>query len=388
VKPLCTPEDLSGIYLHIPFCRQACSYCDFFFTTRSSLKPAFLKSLIAEIGHYRGSEWTAEPVRTVYFGGGTPSRLTGGEFKEIFDALSSVFSLAQTVETTAEVNPDDLSPDYLKQLKEAGINRLSVGIQTFNPERLKFMNRAHTREQAIRCLEMIGNEGYSTWTADLIYGNPGQDTADLAGDIERLLCFDPPHISAYSLTVEPNTRLGSLVRKKVVEPAGDDLVADHTDVLVGMLGLKGIERYEVSNFARPGHEAIHNSAYWTHENYLGLGPGAHSFRWKDNGGSAYRWCNRPHLPEYLEKSPNRADVEELFPVQLAEERLMMGLRTREGVSEDELRHRYGYTFTGARQEVLQQLRDNQLIQDTEGFIQLTAAGLQIADRITLEIISR
>jgi oxygen-independent coproporphyrinogen III oxidase len=238
---------LIGIYLHIPFCRQACTYCDFFFTTRGGLKPAFLKSLEAEIEHYRDSEWSSVPVHTVYFGGGTPSRLTGGEFASLLDALGAVFNLDEAVEITVEVNPDDLTPDYLRQLKQAGVNRLSVGIQTFNKERLRFMNRAHTREHALQCLRMIREEGFKSWTADLIYGNPDQTPDDLAEDIETLLGFEPPHISAYALTVEPHTRLGSMVRKKMVEPADDELVAEHTALLVSALAGAGIERYEVSN---------------------------------------------------------------------------------------------------------------------------------------------
>jgi len=378
---------LRGIYLHIPFCKQACTYCDFFFTTRGGLKPAFLKSLAAETEHYRHSDWPAVPISTVYFGGGTPSRLTGGEFTAILGHLGSVFNLDQTVETTVEVNPDDLTPGYLRQLKQAGVNRLSVGIQTFNPERLRFMNRAHTREHALQCLQMIREEGFRSWTADLIYGNPGQSPDDLAEDIETLLAFDPPHISAYSLTVEPHTRLGSMVRKKLVEPADDELVALHTELLVKMLGAEGIERYEVSNFARPGHEAVHNSAYWSHQDYLGLGPGAHSFLWKPDEATAKRWSNKPHMPEYLEKSPNPFGLEELSPEQLATERMMMGFRTREGVKTGELKERYRFDFSSRQLQKILKFNDEKLLDYDGETIRLTGKGMLVADRITLEIIS-
>jgi oxygen-independent coproporphyrinogen III oxidase len=378
---------LIGIYLHIPFCRQACTYCDFFFTTRGGLKPAFLKSLEAEIEHYRDSEWSSVPVHTVYFGGGTPSRLTGGEFASLLDALGAVFNLDEAVEITVEVNPDDLTPDYLRQLKQAGVNRLSVGIQTFNKERLRFMNRAHTREHALQCLRMIREEGFRSWTADLIYGNPGQAPEDLAEDIETLLGFDPPHISAYALTVEPHTRLGSMVRKKMVEPAGDDLVAEHTALLVSRLAGAGIGRYEISNFARPGHEAVHNSAYWSHQEYLGLGPGAHSFSWKPEEAHAKRWSNKPHLPEYLEKSPNLFGLEELTMDQLATERLMMGLRTRDGLTLAELERRYRYAFSTAQLDKIRKFRDEKLLDYDGATLRLTGKGMLVADRITLEIIS-
>ncbi|MFN2373647.1 MAG: radical SAM family heme chaperone HemW [Cyclonatronaceae bacterium] len=376
-----------GIYLHIPFCRQACTYCDFFFTTRGGLKPAFLKSLTREISSYRDSEWSSVPVLSVYFGGGTPSRLTGDEFTSLLDALGAVFNLNQAVEITVEVNPDDLTPDYLRQLKQAGVNRLSVGIQTFSPERLRFMNRAHTREHALQCLRMIREEGFHSWTADLIYGNPGQTTDALAEDIETLLDFDPPHISAYALTIEPHTRLGSMVRKKLVEPADDELVAEHTDLLVNMLAGAGVERYEVSNFARPGHEAVHNSAYWSHQNYLGLGPGAHSFSWKPDEVHAKRWSNKPHLPEYMEKSPNPHEKEDLTIDQLATERLMMGLRTSEGLTVVELEQRYRYSFSSAQQVKILKFREEKLLNYDGASIRLTGMGMLVADRITLEIIS-
>ena len=376
-----------GIYLHIPFCRQACTYCDFFFTTRGGLKPAFLKSLNREIGSYRDSEWSTVPVHTLYFGGGTPSRLTGDEFASLLHTLNTVFNLDLAVEITVEVNPDDLTPAYLRQLKQAGVNRLSVGIQTFNQERLRFMNRAHTREHALQCLRMIREEGYKSWTADLIYGNPGQTPDELAEDIETLLGFEPPHISAYALTVEPHTRLGSMVRKKLVEPAGDELVAEHTALLVSTLGEAGIERYEVSNFARQGHEAVHNSAYWSHQNYLGLGPGAHSFLWKQDEVHAKRWSNKPHLPEYIEKSPNPFGMEELTMDQLATERLMMGLRTREGLTATELEQRYRYTFSSAQLNKILKFRDENLLNYDGASIRLTGKGMLVADRITLEIIS-
>jgi oxygen-independent coproporphyrinogen III oxidase len=342
---------------------------------------------MSEIGHYRDSQWTENPAETVYFGGGTPSLLTGDEFGDILEPLASVFGISKSAEITVEVNPDDITAAYLQQLKDAGINRLSVGVQTFHPERLRFMNRAHTREEAAESLHLIRDAGFRNWTADLIYGNPGQATDDLAEDIEMLLSFHPPHISAYSLTVEPRTRLGSLVRKNVVIPADDDMVAAHTDVLVRMLAGSGIMRYEVSNFAVQGHEAIHNSAYWNHSDYLGLGPGAHSFRWLPGRTAARRWCNRPHLPGYLEKSPNPADIEELNALQLAEERLMMGLRTREGVTYSELSERYLYPFTGQMLDVVKKLTSNNFLHDEPGRLRLTGAGMQIADRITLEIIS-
>lgn len=377
---------MSGIYLHIPFCKQACSYCDFYFVTRTGERDTFVERLTDEIRSYATTHYVQEPVETVYLGGGTPSLLSVVQLEQIFEALRDTFDLRQK-EITLEMNPDDVTLDYLEGLHELGINRASMGVQTFNTELLKIMTRAHTREEAIVCLEMLSDSGFDTFTIDLIYGNPGQSMEELETDIEKLLEYEPPHVSAYALTIEPRTRLGKQVELGRIAPPEDDKVADHFQLLNHMLNEAGIHRYEVSNYSRTGYEAVHNSNYWTHENYLGIGPGAHSFWW-DGNGTARRWENKADLRHYLESSGKQAagEVESLQLSQLAEERLMMGLRTREGIGLKEFENRYEYVFSERQLDYLQEKIEEGKVESGE-FLSLTDRGIVIADAIILDLIT-
>lgn len=380
---------MSGIYLHIPFCKQACSYCDFYFETSRKHRSGFVEKLLDEICYRGASGFFRGPVQTVYFGGGTPSRLTAHELSSILEGLDNAFNLKNATEITMEVNPDDLTPDYLEEIKNIGINRLSVGIQSFDPDLLKFMNRAHDRQQALKSLEMINAAGFKSWTADLIYGNPGQSLDALRDDIMQMLEFHPPHISAYSLTIEPHTRLGSMARKNLLTEPGDEEVAAHMDLTVELLGAAGIKRYEVSNFCRAGHESKHNSAYWNHSDYLGLGPSAHTFRWNDDGQSAVRWNNKPSLKIYMQHPPDGhpEGMETLDLETLAGERLLTGLRTIEGVPLMELSGRYRYELNHRQTEWLQGLKRDGFVHDLPDAVRLTDSGLKLADQITLKLIT-
>jgi oxygen-independent coproporphyrinogen-3 oxidase len=372
---------LSGIYFHIPFCKQACSYCDFYFVTRQNQRDSFVKALLQEIKSHRNSTFTDEPVRTIYFGGGTPSLLSPEQIDAILSALQHTFPV-EAEEITLEMNPDDVSADYLAALKEAGINRASMGVQTFQPELLTFMNRAHTRREALQCLELLSSAGFDAFTVDLIYGNPNQPIQQLSDDLDLLLSFDPPHVSAYSLTVESKTRLGKQVELGRITPPADDAVADQFELINKRLKEHDLERYEVSNYSKPNCEALHNSNYWHHENYLGFGPGAHSFWWEEQ---AQRWKNKADLGAYLEDPGEVVSKEELSLHQLAEERIMMGLRTREGLSVKTLYSLYEYTLNIAQIIYLnRQQKQNMLHVDDK--IMLTDKGILLADAITLDLI--
>ena len=377
---------MSGIYIHIPFCKQACSYCDFYFVTRQYQKQDFVDELIKEIHHKKNTKFTDEPVNTIYFGGGTPSLLTPHQVEAILNAIREVFDI-DLIEITLEMNPDDVSKEYLSGLKSAGINRASMGIQSFNPELLKFMNRAHTSEEALKCLEILHASAFDIFTVDLIYGNPGQSLDILKNDIETILKFNPPHVSAYSLTIEPRTRLGKQVQLGRIDPPDDDKVSDHFDMVVEKLGEAGIMQYEVSNYAKTGHEAIHNSNYWNHKNYLGLGPGAHSFWWDDGNQSANRWENQGNLKAYLNgKWEKQTNPESLNLADLAEERLMLGLRTKRGVSKDELKSTYDFEFNDRQLAYLKKLNESGKANVGDN-IQLTREGLKIADAILLDLVT-
>ncbi|MCC5913473.1 MAG: radical SAM family heme chaperone HemW, partial [Balneolaceae bacterium] len=287
---------MSGIYIHVPFCRQACSYCDFYFLTRGELKDPFVEALVREIRSYENSPLSGDKIETIYFGGGTPSLLRERQLEKIFETLHDIFQI-DAQEVTMELNPDDVTPDYLELIRGFGVNRASMGIQSFQSEILTFMNRAHTSEEAIKALEALRSANFPSYTADLIYGNPGQTLNMLEEDLATLLSYSPPHVSAYSLTVESGTRLGKQVELGRISPPEDEEVASHFDLVREKLGKAGIQQYEVSNFSKPGKEAVHNSSYWSHKNYLGFGPSAHSFVWDVDG--ARRWNNVRNLKRYL-----------------------------------------------------------------------------------------
>lgn len=378
---------MTGIYIHIPFCKQACSYCDFYFSTRKQWIEPFVDALLLEIQSYKGSTYTKPPVKTIYLGGGTPSLLNERQLAKIFESIETVFH-SDPEEVTIELNPDDVSDEYLKSLLRLNINRVSMGIQSFQPELLTFMHRAHNRDEALRALESIRNTGFPAFTADLIYGNPGQTIEMLQQDLSQLLSFDPPHVSAYSLTVEPKTRLGKQVELGRIQPPEDDEVAEQFDCVESTLKQGGLERYEVSNFAKPGHEAHHNSNYWNHQNYIGFGPSAHSFWWDE--ATAKRWNNQSNLKKYLTEPASGMveESEELSERALAEERLFLGLRTTGGVSETELAERYNYQFSDKQLEWIEQQSEMGNLTFKDRNLKMTGTGLKISDLLVVDLLHK
>ena len=388
---------MSGIYIHIPFCRQACSYCDFFFVTRDRLIPAFVDQLVDEIRHPTIPEFGpvsknisenisdyrfSAPVKTLYFGGGTPSRLEMPLFERIVDAVWSHFDMSGLQEFTVEVNPEDIGRNWLEKIRQMGVTRLSLGIQSFRPELLEFMHRAHTSRQAHDALEMVAGTGFDSFSADLIYGSPGQTRRQLEEDLNQLLNYDPPHISAYSLTIEPKTRLGKQYELGRLNPADGDDIHEQYLFITSALEDRGIHRYEISNFAKPWHRAVHNSSYWTHENYIGLGPSAHSFFHPGGQGAAFRWQQPSNVHNWRQPS----ECEELSGKRLAEERIMIGLRTADGVTLEELRNRYDYELTDTQWQNVERFREEGLMQGTD-VLRLTESGLSLADSITVRLLS-
>jgi oxygen-independent coproporphyrinogen III oxidase len=433
---------MSGIYIHIPFCKQACSYCDFYFVTRDRLIPEFVDALVQEISAvsvHNSSPFPADPLRTLYLGGGTPSRLPLAQLERIFEALHRRFDLAGLTEITVEVNPEDVTTELLAGLRAMGVTRLSMGIQTFQPELLDFMHRAHTSVQARKALEAVAEAGFTSWSADLIYGCPEQTDAQLADDLEQLLAYRPPHISAYSLTIEPRTRLGKQAGLGRLNPADDESVVRQARMIRDKLGSGGLERYEISNYAAPGQEAQHNSAYWRHENYLGMGPAAHSFYWPAGGDSAMRWYHPPDIhkwarsvqsaafrlwmdaavggprkwrdigmdeaalraagfsgsnpPDTKAEQPSPSaqattdglDAEKLSLATLAGERLMTGLRTRTGVEPDEFSTRYGQPLSPSQLKGVAEFRNRGLMA-VDDPLRLTAQGFELADAVIVRLL--
>lgn len=317
---------MAGIYIHIPFCHKACHYCNFHFSTSLRYKNELLQAILKEI-HLRSEYLENEPVETVYVGGGTPSLLEISEISLLLDGIRNSFPVSEQAEITLEANPDDISKEKITGWKEAGINRLSIGIQSFFQEDLLWMNRAHTEQQAKECLE-LSTMFFENITADLIYGHPLLTDDKWKENINTLLSFDIPHLSCYALTVEPKTPLQKMIREKKSDDVDPEIQAQQFLYLMDHLGKKGFEHYEISNFARPGFRSRHNASYWNGEKYLGLGPAAHSYN-----GHSRQW-NVSNNNLYIESIQNEKipfEKEILTDAQKLNEYIMTSLRTAEGV---------------------------------------------------------
>lgn len=330
---------MSGIYIHIPFCKQACHYCDFHFSTSLKNKVSVLGAMEKELRMRAESGWNFS-VETVYFGGGTPSILTVEEIQKFIDLVIELFGLSQKPEITLEANPDDLNLDKIKALSASAVNRLSVGIQSFDPGELRWMNRAHNRRQALDCLEWIGRY-FTDYSLDLIYGIPGSSLDKWVANLNQALKFKPPHISAYALTVEPRTALQSFIHRGISPDVDEEATQEQFSELVKTLELAGYDHYEISNFALPGFYSRNNSAYWQGRPYLGIGPAAHSF----DGNS--RWWNPSHNLKYvkaLAQDQLPSEAEQLSTRDRYNESVMTGLRTRWGVSIKQVRETFGPSY--------------------------------------------
>ena len=321
---------MAGIYIHIPFCKQACTYCNFHFSTSLQHKDNLIQSLIQEINEPNSFIDYEESIDTIYFGGGTPSLLSKDQLEKILDALSANFKINYGAEITFEANPDDINPESLDYWKNTGINRLSVGIQSFDPEDLKWMNRAHRAKEAMSCLHNIRDAGFQNFSVDLIYGSPLLQDDQLIENCRVLFQQQVPHISCYALTVEPKTALSHLISAHKTEDINTNKQADQFEILLSQMKENGYEQYEISNFCVPGFRSKHNSSYWQGKPYWGFGPAAHSF----NGNNLRRWniANNALYIKSIDKHIIPFEEERLTTVQQMNEYIMISLRTMEGIS--------------------------------------------------------
>ena len=321
---------MAGIYIHIPFCKQACTYCNFHFSTSLQHKDNLIQSLIQEINEPNSFIDYEESIDTIYFGGGTPSLLSKDQLEKILDALSANFKINYGAEITFEANPDDINPESLDYWKNTGINRLSVGIQSFDPEELKWMNRAHRAKEAMSCLHNIRDAGFQNFSVDLIYGSPLLQDDQLIENCRVLFQQQVPHISCYALTVEPKTALSHLISAHKTEDINTNKQADQFEILLSQMKENGYEQYEISNFCVPGFRSKHNSSYWQGKPYWGFGPAAHSF----NGNNLRRWniANNALYIKSIDKHIIPFEEERLTTVQQMNEYIMISLRTMEGIS--------------------------------------------------------
>ena len=371
---------MAGIYLHIPFCRQSCSYCDFYFSVNKKHEEAFFNALRAELA-LRRRELNLEPVETVYFGGGTPSYASPAHIERILEWLSREVPLQSGVEITLEANPDDMSPENLRRWKAMGINRLSVGVQSFEDRFLKLLRRSHDARRVEEALHEAQAAGFDNLNLDLIYGIPGMDTEDWKAQINTFLQWNIPHLSAYALTVEPGTLLDFQVKKGKIHLPPEEIYANQFFQLRRMLHEAGFYHYEISNFALPGYESRHNSSYWEGKAYYGFGPSAHSY----DGEKIRRW-NVSNLHRYIRGIQGEGpwyETEILTPADRYHEYVMTRLRTDKGVNKKEIARIFP-DFYGDFIRTAERLRKEKKLTEKEGVYRIAPAFLFLSDGIMAE----
>ena len=370
---------MPGIYLHIPFCKQACHYCDFHFSTSLKKKGALVDALCKEL-ELRKEEITG-PVETIYFGGGTPSLLSPEELKMIFETIYSLFSISADVEVTMEANPDDLSEETLAILAASPINRLSIGVQSFFEEDLLLMNRAHN---AVEALDSIKNAKryFDNISLDLIYGIPGLSNERWEKNLQIALELGVPHISSYALTVEDRTALKSLIEKGKIAPVEEELAKEHYEIMVSKLEKEGFENYEFSNFGKPGYYSRNNTAYWFGKSYLGIGPSAHSF-----DGTARTWniSNNTLYIKSIEKGELPSEREVLSPRDRYNEYIMTRLRTKWGILLKEVEEDFGPEYAEYLLKEAQPLLKKGLMEQEGGSLFISRKAKFLSDGIAAEL---
>lgn len=318
---------MAGIYIHIPFCRKACNYCNFHFSTNHQLIDQVVEAIVHEIELQKN--YLLEPIETLYLGGGTPSLLKKAALANIFNTVKQHFSLTPHAEITLEANPDDIDNEQLLDWVELGINRLSIGIQSFRNEDLQWMGRAHNGDQALACIGLAQAAGIQNISIDLIYGGPSLSNEDWIKNLQIAIHTGVPHLSCYALTVEPKTALAHKINQQELPNVDAEHQAAHFSILQEMTAAAGFEQYEIANFSLPGKRSIHNANYWSGEHYLGIGPAAHSFN-----GRSRQWnvSNNALYIHALSKSLVPFEIEQLTVVQQINEYIMTALRTIEGIN--------------------------------------------------------
>lgn len=333
---------VAGIYIHIPFCKQKCHYCNFYSSASKKYRNVFIDALIKEIDH-RKDYLSSEKIKSVYFGGGTPSVLTESEINRVYRALQQSFIINPESEITIEVNPDDLSADYLNLLyNQTPVNRLSIGVQSFFDEDLMYLNRVHNGDQAIKSIELSLKAGFKNITIDLIYGIPTLSIRTWKKNLEWFFSFDLPHLSSYSLTVEPNTALNVLINKEKIQAPDEEQSILHFQTLLNETRKHHYVHYEISNFAKSGYYSKHNSIYWLGGHYAGFGPSAHSFN-----GISRQW-NVARMKQYVEADKIENVIQEkevLTPDQQYNEYVMTSIRTSWGCDTEHIRNAFGEKYS-------------------------------------------
>ena len=372
---------MAGIYIHVPFCRKACHYCNFHFSVSLKSKNDFIAALLKEMD-LQQNYLQQEVITSIYLGGGTPSLLEEDELQQIFKRLRALFTIAPDAEITLEANPDDISPVKLQAWKAVGINRLSIGIQSFFEQDLVWMNRAHNAVQARHCIVLAQEAGFGNLSIDLIYGTPVLTDEQWQENVSTAIAFNIPHLSCYALTVEPGTALQKMIIQHKKEDTDTEKQARHFLLLMDWLQQADYEHYEISNFARPGSRSRHNSSYWAGKKYLGLGPSAHSFN-----GSSRQWniANNGLYIQSVEKNILPFEEEILTDIQRLNEYIMTSLRTQEGLDLNYAALTFGENARQRLQTNSSKFIATEKLQLNREALQLTKEGKLFADGIAADL---
>ena len=371
---------MSGIYIHIPFCKQACHYCDFHFSTSLKKKDELISALISEI-EIRKSEFKNTTVETIYFGGGTPSLLSSEELKRIIDSVYQNYKVSERPEITLEANPDDLSNNRIIELSKSPINRLSIGIQSFHEKDLKLMNRAHNTQEAKQCLENA-TKYFNNISLDLIYGIPNTTNQEWEENIDIALAFGINHISSYVLAVEPKTALKSLIEKGIIDNVNDEQAQQQFHILIDKLEANNYIHYELSSFGKEGFFSRNNSAYWQGKHYIGIGPSAHSFNGKERGWNVR---NNTKYIKAIQNNELPIETEVLTKTDQYNEYVMTGLRTFWGVSIEKIRTEFGTTFESYLLQQAQKHINEHLLYIEDEILKVTKKGKFLSDGIASDL---
>ncbi len=372
---------MAGLYIHIPFCKQACHYCDFHFSTNTTRMDEMVDALVRELMLQKNYLPNAV-FSSIYFGGGTPSLMKASQLDKIFDAIHTHYTIAPSCEITLEANPDDLDKEKLNQLKTAGINRLSIGIQSFTEETLRFLNRGHNAQMALSCLGNARAAGFDNLSVDLIYALPGLGLPAWQQTIETALQFAPAHFSAYALTIEEKTVFGRWAAHQKLYPLEEEAQAVQFEYLAEKLEKEGYEHYEISNFCRPKFHAVHNSGYWKQSPYLGIGPSAHSYNLATR---QFNVRNNAHYLKALSLNKIPCEIELLTPENKINEYIFTTLRTCWGCDLQKLKRDFQFDLKKNRAPYLADLETKGLVSCEGDILILTTKGKLLADQIAADL---
>ena len=372
---------MAGIYIHVPFCKQKCNYCNFHFSTKQDNVEELVSGMIIELDQ-RKSYLKTKKIDSIYFGGGTPSIIDVKHIINIIEKIYSLFDVKKTAEITMEFNPDDIKKEKLNKLRQAGINRLSIGIQSFNNEDLIFMNRSHNAKEAISSIKLAKECGFNNMSIDLIYGVQNQTDKTWKKNLNQMFELEIDHFSAYALTVEPDTKLNYLIKKKRVQPTSEIKAENHFKILQEESLKMGYKQYEISNFCRKNKFAQHNTSYWKDKAYLGIGPSAHSYN-----GESRRWniSNNLKYITLINNSEKYFDEEKLSLTQKYNEYTLTSLRTIWGVSLDYLENNFDQQIVSHFKKNARKWIDNKNIILEKNNVRLTNKGMLFADAISSDL---